>query len=144
MTDQPTSPLPSPDPAPEAEGGRTWISDDIVAKVAAAAAREVDGVEALRGGGIRRGWVRASERLQGGARVKVDDGRATIGLRLVVRYGVAIPAVVEEVRARVVERVEFATGLTVARVDIGVVDVVGPQEEDLPDAPGAEASIGPI
>jgi uncharacterized alkaline shock family protein YloU len=49
------------------------------------------------------------------------------------------------VRARVVERVEFATGLTVARVDIGVVDVVGPQEEeDLPDAPGAEASIGPI
>ena len=43
---------------PAAESGSTWIADQIVAKIAAAAAREVDGVEDLRGGGIRRGWVR--------------------------------------------------------------------------------------
>jgi len=162
MTEQPTSPYPGPGwPAPErggagreggpgaegggpaAEGGATWIADDIVSKVAAAAACEVDGVEGLRAAGIRRGWLRASERRGRGAAVRVADGRATIDLRLVVRHGVRIPAVVDEVRARVVERVELATGLTVARVDIGVVDVVSPEERRPEDAPGAEASAEP-
>lgn len=163
MTDQPTSPYPAPGwPVPEGggpdaegggpdaegggsdpEGGATWIADDIVSKVAAAAAREVDGVEDLRAAGIRRGWLRASERRGRGAAVRVADGRATIDLRLVVRHGVRIPAVVDEVRARVVERVELATGLTVARVDIGVVDVVSPEERRPEDASGAEASVEP-
>ena len=130
MSDEnPTAAFPE---APAASGGETWIADAIVAKVAAAATREVDGVEDLRGGGVRRGWVRASERRRGGASVRIDAGTATIALRLVVRDGVAIPGVVESVRARVVERVEFATGMTVARVDIGVVDVVPPPSEAAP------------
>jgi uncharacterized alkaline shock family protein YloU len=117
----------STEPFPAAaEGGRTWIADQIVAKIAAAAAREVEGVEGLRGGSIRRGWIRASDRREGSAGVRIEDGRAAIDLRLVVRDGVAIPAVVEAVRARVTERVEFGTGLAVSRVDVGVVDVVPP------------------
>lgn len=144
MTEQPTSPVPGPAPEGAPEAGATWIADEIVAKVAAAAAREVDGVEDLKGGGLRRGWIRASERRKGGAAVKVDEGRATIALRLVARHGVSIPTVVEQVRARVTERVEFATGLAVARVDIGVVDVVSPEEPAPEDASGAEASIEPV
>jgi uncharacterized alkaline shock family protein YloU len=144
MSDEnPTAAFPE---APAASGGETWIADAIVAKVAATAAREVDGVEDLRGGGVRRGWVRASERRRGGASVRIDAGTATIALRLVVRDGVAIPGVVESVRARVVERVEFATGMTVARVDIGVVDVVPPPAEDDPaESPAAAgtAHAGP-
>ena len=90
-----------------------------MAKIAAAAAREVDGVEDLRGGGMRRGWVRASDRGRGGAAgIRIEDGRASIDLRLVVRDGAAIPAVVDAVRARVTERVEHGTGLTVTKVDI--------------------------
>ena len=109
---------------PGTSDGSTWIADGIAAKVAASAAREVDGVEDLRGTHPRRGWVRASERRRGGASVRVEGDRAEIELRLVVRDGVAIPRVVDEVRARVIHRVEFATGLTVTKVDVGVVDVV--------------------
>jgi uncharacterized alkaline shock family protein YloU len=82
--------------------------------------------------------------------VRVAEGRASIALRLVVRDGVAIPRVVDEVRARVIDRVEFATGLTVTTVDVGVVDVVpapappeaapvadaGPIPPDVPAGPG--------
>ena len=126
---------------PAAESGSTWIADQIVAKIAAAAAREVDGVEDLRGGSIRRGWVRASDRGRGGAAgVRIEDGRASIDLRLVVRDGAAIPAVVDAVRARVTERVQHGTGLTVTKVDIGVVDVV-PAPEPEPE-PGARARGG--
>ena len=129
---------------PAAESGSTWIADQIVAKIAAAAAREVDGVEDLRGGRIRRGWVRASDRSRGGAAgVRIEDGRASIDLRLVVRDGAAIPAVVDAVRARVTERVEHGTGLTVTKVDIGVVDVVPapePEPDPAPEPAAADAA----
>jgi uncharacterized alkaline shock family protein YloU len=151
-TDHPTTPYPEPappgPPSPaSAEHGATWTADQIVAKIAAAAAREVDGVEGLRGGSIRRGWVRASDRRQGSAGVRIEDGRAAIDLRLVMRDGIAIPAAVEAVRARVTERVEFGTGLAVSRVDIGVVDVVAAPAEPAPEAggeaPAAEAPPEP-
>ncbi|MGD9572856.1 MAG: Asp23/Gls24 family envelope stress response protein [Thermoleophilia bacterium] len=148
--DHPTETFPTP-PAPEGAGdppvaeddptGRTRIADGIVAKVAANAAREVDGVEALRGGAPTRGWLRASERQQGSAAVKVADGSATVALRLVVRYGVAIPDVVEQVRARVIERVEFATAMTVTKVDIDVVDVIVPSPPA--DEPGPAPATPP-
>lgn len=126
-----TDEFPLSGPGDAAAGsGATWIADQIVAKIAANAAREVEGVEALRGSRIRRGWVRSSDRRTGAAGVKITDGRAAIDLRLVVRDGLAIPAIVDEVRARVTERVEFGTGLTVTQVDIGVVDVVGPADPD--------------
>ena len=129
---------------PAAESGSTWIADQIVAKIAAAAAREVDGVEDLRGGSIRRGWVRGSDRGRGGAAgVRIEDGRASIDLRLVVRDGAAIPAVVDAVRARVTERVEHGTGLTVTKVDIGVVDVVPAPEPEPDPAPEPAAADAP-
>lgn len=145
--EQPTAAYPEPpagagDPPGDAPG-QTWIADTIVAKTAAAAAREVDGVEDLRGGAPRRGWIRASERAKGGAAVRVADGAAVISLRLVVRDGIAIPGVIEAVRARVTERVEFATGMTVTRVDIGVVDVVPatpPDAEAAGDPPATPAT----
>ncbi len=146
-TDHPTTPYPEPappgPPSPaSADSGATWIADQIVAKIAAAAAREVDGVEALRGGSIRRGWVRASDRREGSAGVRIEEGRAAIDLRLVMRDGIAIPAAVEAVRARVTERVEFGTGLAVSRVDIGVVDVVAAPAEPAPQAEADAPAVG--
>ncbi len=139
-----TDEIPRP-AAPPAESGATWIADQIVAKIAAAAAREVEGVVELRGGGIRRGWVKASDRSRGGgaAGVRIDEGRASIDLRLVVRDGVAIPVVVDGVRARVTERVQFGTGLTVAKVDIGVVDVVAVPEPEPEPEPETAAETAP-
>ncbi len=143
--EHPTLPYPGPpagvDPEPPAPAdGRTWIADSIVAKVAAAAARDVDGVHTLRGGIPRRGFIRGSERRRGGAMVQVRDGTVNVSVRLVVLEGYAIPRIIESVRERIEERVNFATGMTVANVDIGVVDVVPrpaspPATRDAPPAP---------
>ena len=81
--EHPTLPYPGPpagdDPEPPAPAdGRTWIADSIVAKVAASAAREVDGVDTLRGGIPRRGFIRGSERRRGGAMVQVRDGTVDV------------------------------------------------------------------
>lgn len=121
---------PAPPPAPTAhltppDTGSTWISDAIVAKIAGIAAREVDGVAGLRSESGGRGWSRGAKETDE-ANVTVEDGVAAIDLRLVVHDGVNIPTAVEAVRARVVSRVQDATGMRVSRVDIGVVDVVVP------------------
>ncbi len=134
----PAAAPPPPEPPPAAgPGGMTRIADGIVAKTAAWAAREVDGVEDLRGGVPRRGWVRSSDRRRGGASVRIEGGEASVSLRLVVREGVAIPQVVDEVRARVIDRVEFSTGLRVSAVDVHVVDVV-PAPADEPPSTAAD------
>ena len=136
--------VPPPEAPPAGPAGLTSIADGIVAKVAAWAARAVDGVEDLRSGVSRRGWVRASDRRRGGASVRVQDGEASISLRLVVREGVAIPRVVEEVRARVIDRVEFSTGLRVSAVDVHVVDVVPPPAPDPGPAEAPPAASDPV
>ncbi len=128
MDEHPTLPYPGPpaggDAAAAPPAGQTWIADGIVAKVAASAAREVDGVERLRGGISRRGFIRGSERRRGGAMVQVRDGVVSVSVRLVVLEGFAIPRIIASVRESIIERVAFATGMTVDHVDIGVVDVV--------------------
>ncbi len=128
MDEHPTMPYPGPpadaDQSPEAPVGDPGLADAIVAKVAASAAREVDGVARLRGGLSRRGFIRASGRRLGGALVQVRDGVVSVSVRLVVLEGYAIPRIIESVRERVIERIGFATGMSVDHVDIGVVDVV--------------------
>lgn len=144
MDEHPTLPYPGPpageDVDPVATGGEAWIADGIVAKVAAAAAREVPGVQSLRGGIPRRGFIRGSDRRRGGAMVQVKDGVVGVSVRLVVLEGFAIPKIIASVRERIIERIAFATGMTVDHVDIGVVDVVprpavSPVTGDAPPAP---------
>ena len=144
MDEHPTLPYPGPPagaaPEPADPAGQSWIADNIVAKVAASAAREVDGVASLRGGISRRGFIRGSERRRGGALVQVQDGAVNVSVRLVVLEGYAIPRIIDQVRASIVERVGFATGMSVDHVDIGVVDVVPrPQSPAVGDAPPAPA-----
>ena len=145
-TEHPTLPYPGPpagddDPGvPARWDGETWIADSIVAKVAASAAREGDGVASLRGGIPRRGLIRGSERRRGGAMVQVADGSVAVSVLLVVLEGFAIPRIIESVRGRITERIAFATGMTVTHVDIGVVDVVprpapSPPAQAAPPAP---------
>lgn len=136
MTTEPMGTPPSPEPtedatpaaAPADAGavageGTTWIADTIVAKIAGAAAREVEGVSALRAEGGGRGWGKGPRETEE-ASVTVADGVATVDLRLVVTDGVHIPTVVDEVRSRVARRVEDTTGIRAERIDIGVVDVI--------------------
>lgn len=144
MDEHPTLPYPGPPAGPATDpadpAGRSWIADNIVAKVAASAAREVDGVASLRGGISRHGLIRGSDRRRGGALVQVHEGVVSVSVRLVVLEGYAIPRIIDQVRASIVERVGFATGMSVDHVDIGVVDVVPrPQSPAVADAPPVTA-----
>lgn len=110
--------------------GTTVIGDNVVSKVADAAAREIQGVVELVGGvaGRIRKYAPGLSDRGAGADVEVGSKETIIELELVAAYGVDIPQVAEAVRANVIEQIEFATGLIVKEVNIDVTDVSFPTE----------------
>ncbi|MEV5433011.1 Asp23/Gls24 family envelope stress response protein [Streptomyces sp. NPDC052701] len=116
--------------------GRTTIADGVVEKIAALAARDVDGVHAM-GSGLSRTFGAVRDRVPGGAKsvtrgVKAEVGevQAALDLEIVVEYGVPIADVAREVRENVIAAVERMTGLEVVEVNIAVGDVKLPDEEE--------------
>ena len=109
----------------ETPRGITTISDDVVAKLAGHACREIEGVDSM-GAAFRRLLSRVrlgDEPLAQGVNVEVGKREAAIDVVIVVRYGHSIPTLAREVRENVIARVEAITGLVVKEVNIEVDDL---------------------
>lgn len=115
--------------------GKTVISDGVVAKIAGAAAREIEGVHDLvpLGAGATiagfAGRLARSDQRSTGVSVEVGQREAAVDLNMTVDYGVSIPQVAEAVRQNIMERVRGMTGLTVKEVNINAADLYFPEEE---------------
>lgn len=115
--------------------GKTMIADGVVAKIAGAAAREVDGVHELIPAGAGAalagfaGRLARTDQRSTGVNVEVGMREAAIDLNMSVDYGVSIPQVAEAVRQNIMDRVRGMTGLTVKEVNINAADLYFPTEE---------------
>ncbi|MDP9019753.1 MAG: Asp23/Gls24 family envelope stress response protein [Actinomycetota bacterium] len=121
----------------ETEQGSTSIDDSVVAKIAAIAAREVDGVADLGGNlsgalGNVVGRIRGSEHRTSGVGVEVGSRQAAVDINCKMLYPASIHEVADSMRQNVIERIESMTGLEVVEVNIAVNDLVFPggQDED--------------
>lgn len=119
--------------------GTITVSEIVVAKIAALAAREVSGVHSL-GVGAARSVPSVRDRIPGGAPspttgVAVEVGRtqAAVDLDIVVEYGTPITQIARDVRLHVIASVEQMTGLEVVEVNITVDDVNLPSLNDARD-----------
>ncbi|MEW2379891.1 Asp23/Gls24 family envelope stress response protein [Micromonospora sp. NPDC047812] len=116
----------TPDAVP---GGTTLVSDEVVEKIAVAAARSVPGVVEL-GGDVARFFNAVLDKVgldqvgdaRRGCSAHVTNGAAVVNLVIVIEAGHAVPEVTAEVRAQVAGAVE-AYGLRVDEVNIRVDDV---------------------
>lgn len=126
------------------EHGTTTIADNVVAKIASLAAREVSGVAELGGsvsGAISGVMGRitgssSNEPKTGGVSVEVGETQAAVDLTLKALYPASIHEVADAVRQNVRDRIESMTGLEVVEVNINVVDLLFPGEEtDSEDTP---------
>ncbi|GLB68078.1 hypothetical protein AHIS1636_25200 [Arthrobacter mangrovi] len=147
----------APEPVPGVDGsldaavpaapGRTTISETAVAKVAAVAARNVQGVYALGSGTARalsalRDAVGGSDIGQG-VRVEVGQTQVAVDINLVAVYGVPLQQLANRVRAAVYAAVEEFVGLDVIEVNVEINDVHVPGLGDarsVTDRPVREAS----
>ena len=119
--------------------GKTIIADGVVAKIAAVAAREIDGVHDLvpMGAGATiadlAGRVgRTDQQRATGVSVEVGQREAAVDLNMTVEYGVNIIQVAEAVRQNIMDRIQAMTGLIVKEVNINAADLYFPKEEAEP------------
>src|SRR5215475_10392029 len=97
--------------------GQASISTEILARYAADAAREVEGVRGLADSPLPRRHA---------VRVSGADGAVRIELHLVTEWGASIPTVGKRVQAHVREYLRSMADVEPAAVEV-VVDAVGPE-----------------
>jgi len=111
---------------PAALIGSVRVANEVIASIAAMAAREIDGVSDLDEQAAHQfgDWLRRRDTAHQGVRVDVDgDKRLHLRVFVRARRGVRFGDVAELVQANVVEAVERMLGLEVAAVDVLVSSV---------------------
>ena len=107
------------------EMGNIHIAEEVLAVIAAAAAREVDGVSSLAGG--PSGEVAGSKKLSRGISIQVAEEALTIRVAILVKYGYVISDVGQAVQDSIISAVENTTGLKVESVNVHVAGVTFPR-----------------
>jgi uncharacterized alkaline shock family protein YloU len=111
-----------------AEVGTVKIADDVVARIAALAALEVDGVSAMAGNYTSDILEKVSRKnLNKGAKVVVNASEVKVDLALMMAYGFNIPATCQQVQTRVQTTIENMTGLDVTDVNVRIAGITMPK-----------------
>ncbi|CAJ1003044.1 MULTISPECIES: Asp23/Gls24 family envelope stress response protein [Bacillales] len=103
----------------EERRGEIRVADQVVAVIAGTAAGEVSGIS-VHSGGL---YQDLAKRISGGTKgitVSLVDGRASIEIRVSVKYGLPIHHVCRQLQEKVKEIVESLTGLCVEAVHVRV------------------------
>jgi uncharacterized alkaline shock family protein YloU len=106
-------------------GGKIEMSEDVVATVAALAARQVSGIHALG----RSRFISFGESLTRGVDVEVGSKEAALDLEVIIDYGTNIREVSAELRKRIADEVDKMAGRKVIEVNINVVGIHLPEQE---------------
>ncbi len=94
--------------------GRALISPEVLARYAADAAREVEGVRRVVTGHLRR---------QPGVRVEMDEGGVLVRVPVAIEYGIPIAPVAREVQQQVRRYLKVMADVEPAAVEVVVVQV---------------------
>lgn len=115
--------------------GQTRVSEEVVAKIAGLAVREVPGVRSLVPFGAGQTLTSLASQLRGndmkdlGIHVEVGTIEVAVDVRIVADYGISIPHIAEQIRENLELRVTEMTGLRLKEVNIEVVDLYFPDEQ---------------
>lgn len=113
----------------ESEDSLTY-SNGVIEKIVAMATREVPHVLGMKGNPMH--FVQeqfGAENLTKGVTVEVtDDNRVVVNISVIIEYGAYAPAIFDDVKARVTERLAAMTGLEVAGVNLRIKDVITSEE----------------
>lgn len=105
-------------------------SNGVIEKIVAIATREAEHVLGMKGNLMH--FVQetlGAENLTKGVSVEVtDDNRVIVNISVIIEYGAYAPAIFEDVKARVTERLEAMTGLEVAGINLRIEDVMTREE----------------
>lgn len=105
-------------------------SNGVIEKIVAMVTREVPHVLGMKGNLMHLVQETfGAENLTKGVTVEVtDDNRVIVNISVIIEYGCYAPAIFEDVKERVTERLTAMTGLEVAGINLRIEDVVTREE----------------
>ena len=106
--------------------GKLIIRNDVVAKIAGMAAREVTGVSPSSTGlleNVQNMAQGGDSNVKRGVKAEVGERQAAFDLSFVVDWGYHIPSVVSEVRRKITQRVKEMTGLETTEINVEITDI---------------------
>ena len=112
------------------DSGSINYANDVIAKIAALAADEIEGVVGMTGGSLSD--MLGVKNLTKGIKVTLAERVATIDLSMIVEYGSKIHEVCKNVQSNVKKAIENMTGLDVGAVNVNVqgIHIEKEKEED--------------
>lgn len=125
------------------EQGFTTISQNTIARIVSKTTLEVEGVArfAPKGAGDIFS-IFSGKAFDSSMGIEFAEGKVNLSLALFLYYGVSIPQVIADVRAKLVEAITTLIGAQVGKVSILVKDLVEPEEVEAP-AEAEEAVVAP-
>ena len=109
-------------------GGTISMSEDVVATIAALAAKQIDGIHSLG----RSRFISFGENLTRGVDAQVGQSEAALDLEVILEYGTNIREVSTALRDRIASEVDKMAGRKVVEVNINVVGIQLPEEQPAP------------
>ncbi len=116
------------------ESGTVNYSNDVLAKIAALATEEVEGVAGTSGGSLSD-MLGVKNR---GIKVDLAEGSVSFDLNIVIEYGKKLHEVAGNVQEGVKKAIENMTGLNVSAVNVNVHSLYMEKEKPQEDAEGKE------
>ena len=101
-------------------------SNGVIEKIVAMATREVPHVLGMKGNLIHfvQETLGAKDLTKGVSVEVTDDNRVVVNISVIIEYGCYAPAIFEDVKKRVTERLTAMTGLEIAGINLRIEDVV--------------------
>ncbi|WP_144744587.1 Asp23/Gls24 family envelope stress response protein [Enorma burkinafasonensis] len=105
-------------------------ANGVIEKIVAMATREVPHVLGMKGNLVHFFQEQlGAENLTKGVTIEVtDDNRVIINISVIIEYGCYAPDIFDDVKERVVERLDAMTGLEVAGINLRIEDVLTREE----------------
>lgn len=113
----------------ESEDSLTY-ANGVIEKIVAMATREVPHVLGMKGNLVHFFQEQlGAENLTKGVTIEVtDDNRVIINISVIIEYGCYAPDIFDDIKERVVERLDAMTGLEVAGINLRIEDVLTREE----------------
>ncbi len=118
-------------PDPSKEGDSIRISSEVIAVITSIISNDIPGVAGMSGGVV--GGI--AERLgrydmTRGIKVQINEDRVSIDMNIIVEYGISIVDTTDKLKKEVRTNVEKTTGLKVEAININVLGINLPEEEE--------------
>jgi len=116
-------------------GDSISISSEVIAVIAGVVSSDLPGIAGMSGGVVGGIAEKLGRRdLTKGIKVRINEDKVAIDMNIIAAYGISIVEATDRLKKEVRSSVEKTTGLKVETVNINVIGIEVPHDQEEPEA----------